>query len=116
MLKPTGPLPTDPAPEPPLSEMVGRLLDDAKAYAKAEVDLARARAERVVASYRVAVALAAGAALFGVVALVTLFVTLVLTFSSLVGPLAGGLIATALAVAIAAALGFAARKRLGGDA
>ena len=97
--------------ERPIGETVARLVDEGKAYARAEVDLARARLDVKMVRIR-AVALLGGLALrFGIGALVALAMTAVLTLADLVGPLGGGLLATALIAAIAGGLAFLALKR-----
>lgn len=84
--------------------LVGRLIDDGKAYAKAEADLVRIRVENEVATYRKAAILGAVGAMFAVSSIICLCLTLVLAFVHLFGPLVGGLIATLLVGAVAAIL------------
>ena len=94
----------------PIGEMVGRILDDGKAYAKAEANLVRVKVEAEVDRYRrpaIFGAIGAGFALAGVIALI---MTLVLTLSYWLGPLLRGLLASALAFAIAAGFGLAAKR------
>jgi uncharacterized protein (DUF697 family) len=92
--------------------MGGALIEDGKAYAQAEIGLARLRVELFAAGYREAAIFGTAAALFGLVGLITLFVTIALSLATLLGPLAGGLIATLLAFGIAGLLGWLAKKRL----
>jgi hypothetical protein len=96
----------------PIGEYVGRLFDDGKAYAQAEFELVRVKAEAKAESYRTATILGAAAFLFGLAAVVTLFVTIGSSLATLIGPLAGGLIATLLAAGIAAGLGSLAKQRI----
>ena len=96
--------------EAPVGELFGRLIDDGKAYAKAEVDLVRARAEGQVSRAKVPAILGAGAIAFAFASVIALVLTLVLALASLLGPLAGGLLATLIALLIAGALGFAALR------
>ena len=96
--------------EAPIGDLFGRLIDDSKAYAKAEVDLVRARAEGQVTRAKLPAILGAGAIEFAFAAVIALVLTMVLALASLLGPLAGGLLATAIAVAVAAGLGLAAMK------
>jgi len=100
----------------PIGETVGRLIDDGKAYARAEVDLARVRALMLVERFRSAAILAAAALLFAIGALVALAMTAVLSLANLIGPLGGGLAATLLIGGIAGLLAYLARERfLRGD-
>ena len=97
--------------EAPIGELFGRLIDDGKAYAQAEVDLVRARAEGQVSRAKLPIILGAGAIAFGFAAVIALVLTLVLALASLLGPLAGGLLATLIALVVAGGLGLAAIKR-----
>ena len=94
--------------EQPIGELFGRLIDDGKAYAQAEIDLVRARAEEQADRARRPAILGAGAFAFGLASVIALVLTMVLALSSLLGPLLGGLLATLIATAIAAGLGLAA--------
>jgi len=98
------------ADEKPIGDLFGRLIDDGKAYAKAEVDLVRARAEGQAERAKLPAILGAGAIAFGFAAVIALVLTMVLALASLPGPLAGGLLATAIAVIVAGGLGLAAVK------
>ena len=94
--------------EAPIGDLFGRLIDDGKAYARAEVDLVRARAEGQAERARLPAILGAAAIAFGLAAVIALVLTLVLTLASLLGPLVGGLLATLIVVAVAGGLGLAA--------
>jgi fatty acid desaturase len=95
----------------PIGELFGRLIDDGKAYAQAEIDLVRARAEDEAERAKLPAILGAGAFAFGMAAVIALVMTIVLTLASLLGPLVGGLLATLIAAAIAAGLGLSAVNR-----
>jgi hypothetical protein len=84
--------------ERPIGELFGQLIDDGKAYARAEADLARARVACEADRARRPLLFGAVAAALAFVALIALIMTLVLAAASLLGPLAGGLLVT-LAVA-----------------
>ena len=87
--------------DPPIGELVSRLIDEGKAYGRAEIGLVRAHAEVAVDRVKrptISVGIALAFALAGVIALI---MTLVLSLAALLGPLAGGLIATLAAFAIA---------------
>ncbi len=96
--------------EAPIGELFGRLIDDGKAYAQAEVDLVRARAEGQVERVKWPAILGGGAIAFGFASVIALVLTLVLTLASLLGPLGGGLLATLIAMLVAGGLGLAAVK------
>jgi hypothetical protein len=96
--------------EAPIGELFGRLIDDGKAYANAEIDLVRARAEAQVDRARLPLILGGGAIAFGFASVIALIMTLVLTLAGLLGPLGGGLLATLIAVLVAGGLGLAALK------
>lgn len=87
-----------------IRDTVGQLLDDGRAYARAEIDLAKLRARLEVARYRKAAVLGGVAAALGVAALVAFAMTLVIGFARLLGPFGGG--AVAVLVLALAAFGF----------
>ena len=96
--------------EAPIGEVFGRLIDDGKAYAHAEIDLVRARAESQVDRAKLPLILGGAALAFGFASVIALVLTLVLSLASLLGPLGGGLLATLIVVLIAGGLGLAAFK------
>ncbi|MCY7271526.1 MAG: phage holin family protein [Sphingomonas bacterium] len=93
-----------------IGALFGRLIDDGKAYAQAEVDLVRARAEGQAGRAKLPAILGAGAIAFGFAAVIALVLTMVLALASLLGPLGGGLLATVIAIVIAGGLALAALK------
>jgi len=98
--------------EKPIGELFGQLIDEGKAYAKAELGLARASAEAKAEAAKKPALLAAAAFLFLQAGVVVLCMTVALALATLIGPLAGGLVATLLAFGIAALLGLLAKKEL----
>lgn len=101
----------DDAEEKPIGELFEQLIDEGKAYAKAELGLVKATAEAKVEGARKPALLGAAAALFLIAGVVVLCMTVALALATLVGPLAGGLIAAMLSLAIAYALyAFAMRE------
>ena len=98
--------------EVPIGELVGRLIDEGKGYARAEVGLAKAVATAKVDSFKVPVALLAVALLFVIAGVVTFCITLALALATLIGPLAGGLVATVIAFVIAGGLALVAKSKL----
>lgn len=94
----------------PIAEFAGRLLDDGKAYAVAELELLRAKAEKTANAYRKPVILAAIAFGLALGALIVLCIAIVIALASLIGPWLGGLAATLLVVAAAATAAYCAKK------
>ncbi len=98
--------------EAPIGDLVGRLIDQGKGYARAEVGLAKAIATAKLDTFKLPVALFAAALLFVIAGVVTFCITLALALATLIGPLAGGLVATVIAFAIAGGLALFAMKKL----
>lgn len=96
--------------EVPIGILFGRLIDDGKAYAKAEVDLVKARGLAQADRAKLPAILLAGALAFGFAAVIALVLTLVLSLAKVMGPLGGGLVATLLTMLISGGLGLAAFK------
>lgn len=99
--------------ERPIGELFGQLIDEGKAYAKAEFGLAKATAESKADAAKKPALLAGAAFLFLIAGVVVLCMTLALALATLIGPLAGGLIAALVTFAIAAALGLWAKQEVG---
>ena len=99
------------ADETPIGELFGRLIDDGKAFGRAELDLVRARAEGQVDRAKWPAILGGGAIAFAFAAVIALVMTLVLSLASLLGPLLGGLLAVVIALLTAGGLALAAVKR-----
>ena len=98
--------------ERPIGELFGQLIDEGKAYAKAELGLAKATAEAKANAATKPALLAGAALLFLIAGVVVLCMTIALALATLVGPLAGGLIAALLTFVIAGGLGLWARQEL----
>ncbi len=94
--------------EGPIGELFGRLIDDGKAYAKAEVGLVRARVEAQANRAKLPVILGTASIAFALAGVIALVLTLVLSLASLIGPLAGGLLATFITLVVAGGLAMAA--------
>jgi len=101
-------------PEESIGALVGRLAEDARAYAHAEASYYRTLAQERLGEARVGLALGAVALLLGLAAAIALIVGLVLTLATLVGPGAATLIVVALTAGIAAGLSWLAYQRLSG--
>jgi hypothetical protein len=97
-----------------LRDLVARLIDSAKAYARAEIALARQTVASRLARARPAIVLLACALLFAQAALTVLVGALGMLLASCVGVAGGLAIAALLALAIAAVLGWLAIRLLRG--
>ena len=98
--------------EKPIGELFGDLIDEAQAYARAELRLAKAEVEARAEGARKPALLGAAAALFLVAGIIVLCMTMALALATLVGPLAGGLIATLVTFGIAYGLYLLAKSEL----
>ena len=98
--------------EPPLGELVSRLIDQGKGYARAEVGLAKAIASAKVDAIKLPAIMLAAALLFVIAGVVVFCMTIALALATLIGPLAGGLVATVIAFGIAGLLAFIAIRKL----
>ena len=114
MLKPAEPGPSGPdtAEERPIGELVQQLIEDGKAYAQAELGVAKAIAAEKAAGIKLPAILFGAAFLFLQAAVVVFGMTVYLTLVSRLGPFLSGLIATLLCLAIAGGLAWYAVKRL----
>ena len=113
MLKRSDPMPEG-EDERPIGEVVQQLLDEGKAYARAEVELARLSALARLAEYKLPAILLFAALLFAQAAVTVLAVSIALTLSPMIGPLGGGLVAVLLAGGTAGLLAWLAMQRLKG--
>jgi len=98
--------------ERPIGELFEQLIDEGKAYAKAEFRLAKATAESKADQAKKPALLAAASLLFLIAGVVVLCMTFALALATLVGPLAGGLIAALLTFGIAYGLYLLAMQEL----
>ena len=105
MLKPAAP---PPEPDRSIGAAIEQLFDNALDYARAELELLKARALEIVQDYVRAAILFAVAGLFALAGLVTLFVGIALGLARWLGPLGGALVSTLLAAGIAGLLAWLA--------
>ena len=98
--------------EASLGDLLGRLIDQGKGYARAEVGLAKAIASAKVDAVKLPAILLGTALLFVIAGVVVFCITIALALATLIGPLVDGLIATAIAFAIAGGLAFIGVKKL----
>jgi hypothetical protein len=109
MLKPADPGPQS---ERPVGELVQQLLDEGKAYARAEFDLAKAIAAAKARALAIPAVFFAIAFLAALAAVTALAVGVVLALVKFVGPLAAGVLGMLIFAAIAGVLGWLGAARL----
>jgi hypothetical protein len=113
MLKPADPGP--PPPERPVGELVHELIEEGKAYARAEIDLAKAIATAKGKALILPVALFATAVILALAAVTALAVGVVIALAKFIGPLAAGFAGLLIFAAIAGGLGWYGAERLKHD-
>lgn len=96
--------------EKSVGAMFRQLLDDGRAYAQAEFDLAKAKAEVKALQYRGAVILGSIALFLAFATTVTLCLVVVQWLSQLIGPYLGGLAAVIIVGAATVITALLARK------
>ena len=116
MLKP----PNEPEPTPgdsdrPVGELVHELIEDGKAYARAEVGLVKAMASAKVNAIKLPAILFGIAFLLSLAAITALAVGVAMGLATLIGPLAGGIVAFLLFAAVAGGLAWFGVGRLRKD-
>lgn len=107
--------PADPAPqtsERPVGELVQDLIEDGKAYARAEIGLAKAVATAKAKALAIPAAMVLGALLCSLGAIVAVAVGMVITLETFIGPLAAGFVGMLIFAAVAGLLGWGAYSRL----
>ena len=104
--------------EESISDLVSRLIEDGRGYARAELDLLKQIARHRAGRARTGLILVGAGALLGLSALTALVLGLVLGLATLIGPLAAGLVVAALLAGIGYLLvryGLGGLRALGGD-
>lgn len=114
MLKPADPAPGGPDPDKgkKIGELVSQLVDDGKAFAQAELNVAKAIAEGKVDRFKIPALLGFFAFLFLQAAVILLGMTVYATLVSRLGPFTAGILSVLLFAGIAAGLGWYAAQRL----
>lgn len=110
MLKPADPTP--PHEERPIGEIVTELVDEGKAYAKAELDFAKAIAAAKANALKAPAILLVAAALVGMAALNALAVGILIALALVMNPVLAGIAAFVLIGAVAALLGWLGVEKL----
>lgn len=103
MLKPAGDGP-QPGGERSFGELATQLVDDAKAYARAEVDLAKAIASEKTKSLKIAAIFFGAAFLVAIGAMTALSIAIVIGLATIMSPVLAGFVAFVLIAAGAALL------------
>lgn len=108
--------PNDPPPpledERPIGEIVSDLVDDGKAYARAELALAKAIAAAKANALKAPAILLVAAVFVGVAALNALAVAVFVALATLMGPLLAGIVAFVLIASAAGLLAWLAYEKL----
>ena len=101
--------------EEPVGELVHELIEDGKAYAKAEANVAKAIATAKANALKLPAILFGGAFVVFLAAITALAVGVTIALATLIGPLAGGVVGFLLFAGIAGGLGWYGAKRLQED-
>ena len=99
----------------PVGELVHELIDDGKAYARAEVGLVKAMATAKAKALKLPAILFGIAFLLSLAAITALAVGVAMGLATLIGPLAGGIVAFLLFAAVAGGLAWYGVSRLKRD-
>jgi hypothetical protein len=110
MLKPADPGASPP--ERPVGELVHELIEDGKAYARAEIDLFKAIAAAKGKALALPAALFAVAFICALAAITALAVGVVIALAKFIGPLAAAFIGMLIFLGIAGGLGWWAYERV----
>jgi hypothetical protein len=110
---------TTPEPPPPpgtadssIGDLAGKLVDDAKAYARAEVDVVKAIASEKADAFKVPLILIATSLLVALTALTALAVGIVMALAIHIGPLAAGIVALLLIGGVAGIMAWTGYSKL----
>jgi hypothetical protein len=109
MLKPVEP---PQPPERPVGELVSQLIDEGKAYARAELGLVKAIAASKGKALVIPAAMFGAAFICALAAITALAVGVVVGLAKFIGPLAAGFIGMLIFAAIAGGLGWYGAERL----
>jgi lysozyme family protein len=96
----------------PIGQLFSQLVDDGKRYARAEVELYKAKAVDKAQPLKMAAVFAGIAVTLALSAVTALLVGLILALETLVGPLAATLIVVLVAFVIAGGLGYFAYRKV----
>jgi sorbitol-specific phosphotransferase system component IIBC len=108
MLKPVDPGPQE---ERPVGELVGQLIEEGKAYARAELDLVKTIAASKARALVLPAILFGVAFILALAAVTALAVGVVLALARFIGPLAAGFVGLLIFAAVAGGLGWYGAER-----
>jgi hypothetical protein len=114
MLKPVDPG-SQPQDERPVGELVHELIEDGKAYARAEIGLYKTIAAAMGKAIVIPAVLFVAALLIGMSAINALVVGVVIALETFIGPLAAGFVGMLIFAAVAGLLGWAGYAKLRHD-
>jgi Putative Actinobacterial Holin-X, holin superfamily III len=109
MLKPADP---GPSPERPIGELVHQLIEEGKAYVRAEIDLAKAIVSAKGKALALPAALFGAAFILALAAVTALAVGVVIALAKFIGPLLAGVVGMLIFLALAGGLGWYGYQRL----
>lgn len=99
----------------PIGQLFSQLVDDGKRYARAEVELYKAKAQEKAEPIKWAAIFGGAAAVLALSAVTALLVGLILSLEPQVGPFGATLIVVLVTFAIAGLLGYLAYKQVAGQ-
>jgi uncharacterized RDD family membrane protein YckC len=99
----------------PIGQLFSQLVDDGKRYARAEVELYKAKAQEKAEPIKWAAIFGGTAAVLALSAVTALLVGLILSLEPQVGPFGATLIVVLVTFAIAGLLGYLAYKQVAGQ-
>ena len=99
----------------PIGQLFSQLVDDGKRYARAEVELYKAKAQEKAEPIKWAAIFGGTAAVLALSAVTALLVGLILSLEPQVGPFGATLIVVIVTFAIAGLLGYLAYKQVAGQ-
>lgn len=100
----------------PIGQLFSQLVDDGKRYARAEVELYKAKAQEKAEPVKWAAIFGGTAVVLALSAVTALLVGLILSLTPQVGPFGATLIVVVVTFAIAGLLGYLAYKQFAGNA
>jgi hypothetical protein len=112
MLKPAEERMPEPGDERPVGEIVSELIEDGKAYARAELEHAKAIATAKANAFKLPAILFGAALVLALAAVSALAWGVAAALATLIGPLAGGVAAFLLFAGLAGGLGWYGARRL----
>lgn len=98
--------------EPPVTTLIGQLVDDSRELVSAEVGLYKARASERIGAYKGAAVFFAIAGVLALAALIALLVGLILSLATVIGPGLATLAVVGVTLLIAGVLGMIGKGRL----